>query len=337
MNTTRRWLTHLSAFFFVLFMAFGLTSYADDGMKVHFLNVGQADSTLITCGDHAMLIDAGKNDDKEPILNYIQNKAGLTHLDYMIGTHPHEDHIGSMDSVIEAVSVDTVMLPNVTANTRTFQDVLTAIDEKGLFITVPEVGETYSLGDASFTILGPVSDYGDNLNDWSIALKITYGNTSFIFTGDAEADAEADMLGTGLDLSADVYQVGHHGSRTSSSSALLDAISPRYAVISCGAEMIMAILIRRRWMPSLPETSKFTGQTFWERSSQPPMETAFPSAPLSAAAHPVLPLKTRALPAQPLSSATTVSTARITRLPAVMSPFTLPKLEKNTTLQAVSI
>ena len=93
MNTTRRWLTHLSAFFFVLFMAFGLTSYADDGMKVHFLNVGQADSTLITCGDHAMLIDAGKNDDKEPILNYIQNKAGLTHLDYMIGTHPHEDHI----------------------------------------------------------------------------------------------------------------------------------------------------------------------------------------------------------------------------------------------------
>ena len=202
MNTTRRWLTHLSAFFFVLFMAFGLTSYADDGMKVHFLNVGQADSTLITCGDHAMLIDAGKNDDKEPILNYIQNKAGLTHLDYMIGTHPHEDHIGSMDSVIEAVSVDTVMLPNVTANTRTFQDVLTAIDEKGLSITVPEVGETYSLGDASFTILGPVSDYGDNLNDWSIALKITYGNTSFIFTGDAEADAEADMLGTGLDLSA---------------------------------------------------------------------------------------------------------------------------------------
>ena len=144
MNTTRRWLTHLSAFFFVLFMAFGLTSYADDGMKVHFLNVGQADSTLITCGDHAMLIDAGKNDDKEPILNYIQNKAGLTHLDYMIGTHPHEDHIGSMDSVIEAVSVDTVMLPNVTANTRTFQDVLTAIDEKGLSITVPEVGETYS-------------------------------------------------------------------------------------------------------------------------------------------------------------------------------------------------
>ena len=79
---------------------------------------------------------------------------------------------------------------------------LTAIDEKGLSITVPEVGETYSLGDASFTILGPVSDYGDNLNDWSIALKITYGNTSFIFTGDAEADAEADMLGTGLDLSA---------------------------------------------------------------------------------------------------------------------------------------
>lgn len=235
MNATRRWLVHLSVFFFVLCMAFGLTSYADDGMKVHFLNVGQADSTLITCGEHAMLIDAGNNDDEEPILNYIQNKAGLTHLDYVIGTHPHEDHIGSLDSVIEAFSVDTVMLPNVTANTRTFQDVLTAIDEKGLSITVPEVGETYSLGYASFTVLGPVSDYGDNLNDWSIALKVTYGDTRFLFTGDAEADAEADMLNTGLDLSADVYQVGHHGSRTSSSSAFLDAINPRYAVISCGA------------------------------------------------------------------------------------------------------
>ena len=336
MNTTRRWLTHLSAFFFVLFMAFGLTSYADDGMKVHFLNVGQADSTLITCGDHAMLIDAGKNDDKEPILNYIQNKAGLTHLDYMIGTHPHEDHIGSMDSVIEAVSVDTVMLPNVTANTRTFQDVLTAIDEKGLSITVPEVGETYSLGDASFTILGPVSDYGDNLNDWSIALKI-HGNTSFIFTGDAEADAEADMLGTGLDLSADVYQVATTVPGLPPAVPFWMPSVPGTRSSAAEPEMIMAILIRRRWMPSLPETSKFTGQTFWERSSQPPMETAFPSAPLSAAAHPVLPLKTRALPAPPLSSATTVSTARITRLPAVMSPFTLPKPEKNTTLQAVSI
>ena len=234
MNTRKHWLSHFFAFFFVLCMTLGLTVYADEDMKVHFLNVGQADSTLITCGEYAMLIDAGNNDDAEPILNYIQNKAGLTHLDYAIGTHPHEDHIGSLDSVLETVSVDTVMLPNVTANTQTFRDVLNVIDEKGLSITIPEVGDTYTLGDASFTILGPVSDYGDDLNNWSIALKLTYGNVSFLFTGDAESTAESDMLNTGLDLGADVYQVGHHGSRTSSSSAFLDAVAPKYAVISCG-------------------------------------------------------------------------------------------------------
>lgn len=236
MKPKNRWLSCLSSLFFMLAMLCGITASADEGLKVHFLNVGQADSTLITCGDHAMLIDAGNNDDDIPVLNYIQNKQGLDHLDYMIGTHPHEDHIGAMDSVLNAVSVDTVMLPDVTANTKTFQDVLTAIDENNLSITVPEVGQTYSLGDASFTILGPVDDYGDELNDWSIALRLTYGETSFLFTGDAESDAEADILKTGLTLRSDVYQVGHHGSRTSSSSALLDTVNPQYAVISCGAD-----------------------------------------------------------------------------------------------------
>ena len=112
MNTRKHWLSHFFAFFFVLCMTLGLTVYADEDMKVHFLNVGQADSTLITCGEHAMLIDAGNNDDAEPILNYIQNKVGLTHLDYAIGTHPHEDHIGSLDSVL-AVSYTHLTLPTI--------------------------------------------------------------------------------------------------------------------------------------------------------------------------------------------------------------------------------
>ena len=234
MRRIKHAVSHIYTLMLVFALAMGIQTFADEGLKVHFLNVGQADSTLITCGSHAMLIDAGNNDDEEPILNYIQNKQGITHLDYVIGTHPHEDHIGAMDSVLYAVSTDEVMLPEVTTNTQTFMDVLTAIDDQGLAITVPEPGETYTLGDASFTILSPNGDYGTDLNNWSIALRLTYGNTSFLFTGDAETDAEQDILNTGLTLSSDVYQVGHHGSSSSSSQAFLEAVQPRYAVISCG-------------------------------------------------------------------------------------------------------
>lgn len=207
---------------------------AASGLEVHFLNVGQGDATLIRCGAHAMLIDAGGEDDTEPVLNYILNKQGLTELDYVIGTHPHEDHIGSLDEVIKAVEVSEVMLPDVTTNTNTFMEVLTAIDEKGLEILVPEPGETYELGDASFTVIAPNDSYGDELNDWSIGIKLTYGDTSFVFTGDAEADAEKDIVASGADLQADVWKAAHHGSDTSNSEAILEAVHPDYAVISCG-------------------------------------------------------------------------------------------------------
>lgn len=211
-----------------------LNVFAADDMQVHFLNVGQADSTLITCGDHAMLIDAGNDDDDVPVLNYIQSKQGISYLDYVVCTHPHEDHIGAMDSVISNVDVGTVLMPNVTTTTQTFNDLLTSIDNNGLSITVPEVGQEYTLGDATFTVLGPVNDYGDNLNNWSIGIKLTYGDSDFVFTGDAEENAENDIVGTGIDLSAEVFRAGHHGSSTSNSDSLLSAISPEYTVISVG-------------------------------------------------------------------------------------------------------
>lgn len=232
----KKWLNRITTLLLFIFVMSSTQVSAADEFKVHFLNVGQDDSTLITCGEHAMLIDAGGNNDVEPVLNYIQNKQGLTHLDYVIGTHPHEDHIGGLDAVINSVSVDTVMLPDVTTNTQTFMDVLTAIDNNGLSITIPSPGQTYSLGDASFTILAPVKEYGDDLNNWSIALKLTYGDTSFLFTGDAESDAEKDIVDNGIDISADVFKVGHHGSDTSNSDYLLDAVKPSYSVISCGRD-----------------------------------------------------------------------------------------------------
>lgn len=217
-----------------ILLLFPIMPAAAEGLEVHFLDVGQGDCTVIRQGGHTMLIDAGGNDDADEVINYLSSTLGVHEIDYVIGTHPHEDHIGGLDSVISSFDIENVMLPDVVTGTDTFMDVLTAINDAGLGITTPVPGGQYQLGDASFTVLGPVGDYGDDLNNWSIALKVVYGDNRFLFTGDAESKAEQDIVGSGADLSADVFQAGHHGSETSNTDALLDAASPSYTVISCG-------------------------------------------------------------------------------------------------------
>lgn len=216
-----------------------LTSHAaaSDGaganLEVHFIDVGQADCILAKSGGSAMLIDAGNNDDADTIISYLENQ-GIQNLKYVIGTHPHEDHIGSMDSVIEHFNVENVIMPDKAHTSKTFEDVLTAIDEKGLQVTIPEPGQKYELGSASFTVLAPVRDYGDELNDWSVGIRLTNGDNSFIMCGDAEAEAEQDIIAGQQDIASNVYKVDHHGSDTSSTAEFLDAVNPEYAVISCG-------------------------------------------------------------------------------------------------------
>lgn len=206
---------------------------ADGGLAVHFLDVGQADCILIQQGDHAMLIDAGNNGDGELIANYLQS-AGVSRLDYAVGTHPHEDHIGALDTVLKNFPVQNLLMPRVQTNTKTFEDVLDAAIEKGLSITAPKAGDTFPLGSA---VLTAVNNYtGDDLNDHSIMLRLTYGSVSFLFTGDAEVPAEQAALATGLPLRSDVLKVGHHGSSTSTSETFLAAVSPTYAVITCGVD-----------------------------------------------------------------------------------------------------
>lgn len=203
------------------------------GLAVHFIDVGQGDSILAESGGHYMLIDAGENDQANTVISYLQAE-GVEKLDYVIGTHPHSDHIGGLDKVIDTFPVDRVFLPPVEHTTRTFEDVLDSIASKGLKITKPVPGDSYDLGSASFTILSPVKDYGSDLNNWSVGIRLTYGDNSFVMCGDAESQAEEDIVNSGAVLKADVLKAGHHGSRTATSDAFLKKVSPSWVVIQCG-------------------------------------------------------------------------------------------------------
>lgn len=201
-------------------------------LTVHYIDVGQADCELLMINGSAMLIDAGNNADGDMVVDYLKEQ-GITRLDYVVGTHPHEDHIGGMDDVIDNFEVGTVIMPEAETNTKTFEDVLDAIDAQGLSITTPVPGDSYDFGGIQFTILAPNGQSYSSLNDYSVVIRLVNGQDSFLFTGDAETTSEKEMLKNGLPLQSTVLKVGHHGSSTSSSEDFLNAVSPTYAIISC--------------------------------------------------------------------------------------------------------
>ncbi len=205
----------------------------DEGeLRVSFIDVGQGDSEFIELPNgETLLIDAGTNETGADVVSYISS-LGYTSIDYVVGTHPHEDHIGGLDDVIRTFDVESVYMPKVTADTKTFEDVLDAVAEKGLSINTAKAGVSIVDGeDLSVKMLAPVLDEYDNTNDYSAVIKVVYGDTSFLFTGDAEQYAEDLITG---DVDSDVLKVGHHGSSTSTGEAFLERVSPSYAVISCG-------------------------------------------------------------------------------------------------------
>ena len=203
-------------------------------LEVHFLDVGQADCTLIKCDGYTMLIDAGEDDQGTKIQNYLK-KQGVEKLDYLVLTHPDSDHIGSADVILTKFETDTVFMSDFEKETRIYIDLLQLMKDSQIEYLTPEVGDTYPLGSASFQILAPNDEYEDP-NNTSIALLLTHGENSFLFTGDAEKSAEKDMLDNGLNLAADVFHAGHHGSKTSNTEDFMDAVNPQYVVISCGAD-----------------------------------------------------------------------------------------------------
>ena len=215
-------------------VANGIIIINDDiDLEVHFIDVGQGDSVLIKKGNNSMLIDAGDNGYGNTVVSYLKAN-GIKKLDYVIGTHPHSDHIGGMDDVINSFDIGKVIMPKVTHNSKTFEDVITAVKNKGLKITTPKVGDKYALENSNFTILAPNSDSYSNLNNYSVSVRLEFESNSFVFTGDAEIQAENEMINNGLNLKADVLKLGHHGSQTSTTEAFLNKVNPKYAVIQVG-------------------------------------------------------------------------------------------------------
>lgn len=202
-------------------------------LQVHFMDVGQGDATLIVCDGHAMLIDAGDNNKGTAVQLYLM-KQGIESLDYIVGTHPDSDHIGGMDVIVTKFNCKTILMPNYEKDTATYRDVLDAMEYKSYQVTEPVVGATYSLGDADFTIIAPQRTDYDESNNVSIGIKLVHGENRFLFTGDAEGDALADIINSGFDIQADVLKVGHHGGKAAMNSTWIEAVMPDYGVISSG-------------------------------------------------------------------------------------------------------
>ena len=210
-----------------------------DMINVHYIDVGQGDCTLVICGGETLLIDAGENGYEQKVINYL-NSVGVKKLDYIVATHQHSDHIGGIPEVLENFDTDNIIMPRLTEaqtpTNSTYTAFLKAIQNSGAKIIASKVGSKYTLGGAIFEIFGPVTNDAEDINNMSVVVKVTYGENTFLFTGDAETDEEKEVIETGANLDSDVLHAGHHGSYTSSSKDFLDAVTPEICIISCGAD-----------------------------------------------------------------------------------------------------
>ncbi len=230
-----KWVTVLVALLLIYSFNGTKTVRLYDGVEVTYIDVGQGDSSFIDIKDGPkILIDAGPNAGGEAVLDFLKTK-GIQKIDYVIATHPHEDHIGKMSEVLNNFEVGTFYMPEVATTTKTFDNMLDAIKNNGCNAKYAKQGENIiDSQDVKLTVVAPVSDSYEDLNNYSVMLKLTYKNSSFLFTGDAEELSEYEILQSDADIRADILKVAHHGSSTSSCEEFLRKVAPRVGIISCG-------------------------------------------------------------------------------------------------------
>lgn len=205
-------------------------------LKIAYIDVGQADSIFIILPNgETVLIDAGEQASSDDIIQHIKD-SGQNTLDYVIATHPHADHIGGMATVLDAFDVKNIYMPDKVHTSKTFENLIDTIDAKGLSINIAKAGKTiFDYGNIKAAFIAPVGDNYSNLNNYSAVVLLTYNDCRFLFMGDAEAEAETEILEAGYDVTANILKVGHHGSDTSSTDTFIKEVAPQYAIISCGA------------------------------------------------------------------------------------------------------
>lgn len=201
--------------------------------EVHFIDVGQGDSALVLCDDKTMLIDGGKSTASDIVYTYLK-KHNITSLDLIVMSHADDDHIGGLSAPLSTITVKRIIGPKTTADTKSYKTLMRKISDNGLSLENPVLGSEMDFASAKIKFLGPVTDPNSERNNSSVVMKITYGSTSFLFTGDAAYEEEKEILNRGYDISATVLKVGHHGSASSTSYSFLREIMPQYAVISVG-------------------------------------------------------------------------------------------------------
>ncbi len=251
-NNNQKWVSSLLVFIIIIAISIFAPwedAYQKAGLKtdsnidnyplsVHFIDVGQGDCIFIKIGDNTMLIDSGEKNNDEKIIKYLRNN-GVDRVDYIIATHPHSDHIGAMETIIESFEIKNVIMPRLSEQnmptTKGYENFLIAVKNSGANVIAATPFNEYEFGDANFAILSP-SNQSKNLNNMSVVIKLSFGDTSFLFTGDAESQVEQELISSGYDIRSNVLKMGHHGSNTSNTERFLQAVNPSFSVISCGKD-----------------------------------------------------------------------------------------------------